>query len=104
MNVTQRVTRARPEPLTVSIVPTNRNAADVTLNQGEPQRLVSGDLRTAIGLYLASVMVPLGATVWTQINGRDFGGQSDEYLKRAEAFTEQHGKRKAATLLKGAMQ
>ncbi len=91
------------EPLTVSIVPTGRNAADVTLGLGASVRLVSDDLRTAIGLYLASVPVALGATVWTQINGRDFAGQSDEYLRLADAFTQQNGKRKAAATLKGAI-
>ncbi len=101
--VTQRVSHRRPDPVTVSIVPTGRNSADVTLGLGATVRLASNDLRTAIGLYLASVPVALGATVWTQINGRDFAGQSDEYLRLAETFTNAHGKRKAAATLKGAI-
>ena len=98
------ISRARPDPLTASIVMVDRTTIDVTVRQGAQVRLCHANaLRAAIGLHLLEHGFTGNETVHTRnLHRREWPGQSSEYTNSGQALLTVQGKSKAAKLLKEA--
>ncbi|WP_299356075.1 hypothetical protein [uncultured Shimia sp.] len=93
-----RIVKANPDPLTASVVTVNACTADVTIRAGDQVRISdTGDIRTAIGLYLIDNGFTGNETIHIRTLQRsEWACQSNEYTNLASGLT----KTKAAKLRK----